>query len=311
MSIFSYSHNAAMPAPCVGGVVTIGNFDGVHLGHQALLAETGRQAQALAIPSVAVTFDPPPSRLLRPELAGPLLLTLDDRAALLQQHGVDHVLILQTSLALLQLGAREFFEKILRDQLRVRSLVEGFNFGFGKNREGTIDVLKGLCAEQNVALTLLPPREVLDAPVSSSRVRTELLAGRVEVVAALLGREYRISGIVGTGQKRGATLGFPTANLSAIATLIPGNGVYAVRATTDGKTWPAVANIGPNPTFGENSRKVEAHLIGFGGDLYGKYLSVEFVKKIRETKKFGSVHELAVQIGEDVRNARTVLGAFV
>jgi riboflavin kinase / FMN adenylyltransferase len=306
MAIFTFALSAAMPDACRSGVLTIGNFDGVHVGHQALLAEAGRQARADACAAVAVTFDPHPSQLLRPDLVGPSLTTLEDRIALLQQHGVDHVLILETSPALLQLSAREFFGRIIVGELRAKALVEGFNFGFGKGREGTIDVLKQFCAEKSVRFTLMPPREVLGQAASSSRVRTELLAGNVDVVAQLLGRPYRIAGVVGVGQMRGATLGFPTANLRDIPTLLPGNGVYAVRANHDGKSWPAAANVGPNPTFGEMARKVEVHLIGFVGNLYDKSLSIDFIMKIRDTKPFGSVQELIAQIQRDIADVKKI-----
>jgi riboflavin kinase/FMN adenylyltransferase len=306
MAIFTYALNEPMPEACANGVLTIGNFDGVHVGHQALLTEAARQACEQTRASIAVTFDPHPAQLLRPERAGPFLTTIEDRLALLQQY-VDHVLVLRTSPALLQLTAREFFEQIIVQQLRAKALVEGFNFGFGRDREGTSDVLRGLCEEKGVGLKLMPPREVLGQAVSSSRVRADLLAGQVEVVQQLLGRPYRITGVVGTGQKRGATLGFPTANLHDIATLLPGNGVYAVRAIHEGEAWPAAANVGPNPTFGENARKVEVHLIGFAGQLYDQQLSVDFIKKIRDTKPFGSVQELIAQIQKDIGETKIIL----
>jgi riboflavin kinase/FMN adenylyltransferase len=308
MATFTYALDAPMPSACVGGVLTIGNFDGVHLGHQALLDEAAVQARAGACSSIAVTFDPHPSQLLRPDHAGPFLSSIEDRIALLQQH-VEHVLILQTSPALLALSAREFFDCIIVKELQAKALVEGFNFGFGKGRQGTTEVLRDFCAEANVRFTLVPPREVLGQPVSSSRVRAELLTGNVDVVAQLLGRPYRITGVVGTGQKRGATLGFPTANLHHVATLLPGDGVYAARAIADAKAWPAAVNVGPNPTFGENARKVEAHLIGFTGQLYEQSLGIEFIKKVRDTKPFGSVQELIAQIENDLAEAKTILGA--
>jgi riboflavin kinase/FMN adenylyltransferase len=300
MAIFQYALADSMPAACQGGAITIGNFDGVHVGHQSLLQEAARQARACNGPAVAVTFDPSPMQVLRPEQAGPTLTTMADRAALLQQHGADHVLILQTSPAFLQLSAWEFFQRILVQQLRSKAMIEGFNFYFGRNREGTVATLELLCQEQALPFTLMPPQEVLGQPVSSSRVRAELIAGNVDVVKQLLGRAYRIVGLVGTGQKRGAALGFPTANLHEVKTLLPGNGVYHVHATYEGRTWNGAANVGPNPTFGENARKVEVHLIGFRGDLYGKTLSVEFVKKIRDIRAFANVNELVEQIREDV-----------
>lgn len=319
MAIFTYTLDAPIPESCVGGVLTIGNFDGVHLGHQALLAETARQARALSRSAIAVTFDPHPAQILRPDRLQPLLLTVNDRADLLHRYGADHVLILQTSPALLQLSATAFFQQIIVQTLQAKALVEGFNFGFGKGREGTTEVLGQLCAQAKLPLTLMPPRAALGQSVSSSRVRAELLAGAVDVVRELLGRPYRISGIVGTGQKRGATLGFPTANLHDMSTLLPGNGVYAVRATIlplspggsgvggEGEAWPAAANLGPNPTFGEDARKVEVHLLGFQGDLYDKHLYVDFIKKIRETKSFGSAHALTAQLHKDIENVKEIL----
>jgi riboflavin kinase/FMN adenylyltransferase len=302
MAIFNYALDAPMPNAVRGGALTLGNFDGVHLGHQALLAEAIRQAR----PAVAVTFDPHPIQILRPNLVQPFLSTLADRTALLQAYGVDHVLVLQTSPTLLQLGAREFFEHIIVAGLQARALVEGHSFGFGRNREGTIDVLKQLCAERNVTLTLIPPREVSGQRISSSRVRGELMAGRADIARQMLGRPYRITGVVGTGQKRGANLGFPTANLEQVATLVAGDGVYAARGIVNGTAWPAAVNIGPNPTFGENARKVEAHLIGLAGQLYGKSLSIDFFKKIRDTKPFGSVPELIAQINADIEEVKKI-----
>jgi riboflavin kinase/FMN adenylyltransferase len=148
-----------------------------------------------------------------------------------------------------------------------------------------------------------------DGPVSSSRVRAALLTGNVEAAAALLGRAYRVSGTVVSGARRGRTLGFPTANLADVPTVLPGTGVYAVRAVVGGATWPAAANVGPNPTFGEDARKVEVHLIGFAGDLYGARMEVEFVAKLRDTRPFAGAAELAAQLGRDVAAARARLRA--
>ena len=307
MAIFTYALNAPVPDACRSAVLTIGNFDGVHVGHQALLVEAANQARQRVCSSIAVTFDPHPSQLLRPEGVQPFLTTIEDRTALLQQHGIDHVLILQTSLPLLQLSAREFFERIIVQLLQAKALVEGFNFAFGKGREGTIDLLRDLCTEKKMPLTLMPPCEVRGAPVSSSRVRTDLLAGEVDRVCQLLGRSYRITGIVGTGQKRGASLGFPTANLHGIATLLPGDGVYAVQAIHAGKAYPAAANIGPNPTFGENARKAEVHLLGFTGNLYEQSLSVDFIKKVRDTKAFNGAAELMQQIRADIEEVKRII----
>src|SRR5262245_10395536 len=254
MSFFRFSLAEAAPPSCRGGVVTIGNFDGVHLGHQALVAESKRQAKALGGPAVAVTFDPHPLKLLRPEAFQPLLTTIDHRAEWLHKSGADHVVALATSPALLALSAREFFERIVVADLDARSLVEGFNFFFGKGREGDLDTLRQFAHEAGRKLTVMPPVALDGRPVSSSRVRDELLAGRAEAATKLLGRPYRIAGVVATGQRRGQTLGFPTANLHGVETIIPGNGVYVVQVWLGGLAHPAAANVGPNPTFGEQER---------------------------------------------------------
>jgi riboflavin kinase/FMN adenylyltransferase len=307
MTILRYSLNDTLPADWQGGVLTLGNFDGVHLGHQALLAETAKQAQAFAGPAVAATFDPSPAQLLRPDLYQPTLTTIEDRAELMHAQGIDHVLIFHTSPDLLQLTAREFFDRILIEQLRVRALVEGFNFAFGRGREGTIEVLRGFAEQAGVGFTLVPPLEVRGQAVSSSRLRAELLQGGVAEAAGMLGRPYRLAGIVEAGQRRGRTIGFPTANLHRVSTLIPGNGVYAVRAWHRGVAWPAAANIGPNPTFGEQARKLEIHLIGFQGDLYDQPLAIDFLAKIRDVRPFARVDELIAQIRADVAAALAIV----
>jgi riboflavin kinase/FMN adenylyltransferase len=286
--------------------LSIGNFDGVHRGHQALLAEAVRQAHALHVHAVAVTFDPHPWQVLRPSSFQPLLTTIEERAELLQHYGAEHVLVLQTTPELLSLEAGAFFEQIIRECLQARALVEGYNFAFGHNRGGTIEVLQRLCQEAGLPLTLLPPQEVHGQTVSSSRVRNDILAGAMAKVRLLLDRPYRLRGTVGAGQRRGQALGIPTANLVEIATLVPGDGVYAVRAVCQGHTWPAAANVGPNPTFGEHARKVEVHLIGFQGNLYGENLTIDFLEKIRDTRPFAGAAELVAQIHADIATARRI-----
>jgi riboflavin kinase / FMN adenylyltransferase len=296
------------PAWCRDGALSIGNFDGVHRGHAALLAELRRQAGTAGGPAVAVTFDPHPLQLLRPERFEPVLTTLADRAELLQFHGADHVVILRTTPVLLQLTAADFFARVIRTGFRARAVVEGINFGFGRNREGTIETLANLCAEAALNFTVVPALHDAGTPVSSSRVRSCLVRGAVREAAALLGRPYRLRGVVGKGQARGQTLGFPTANLEHVATLVPGDGVYAVRVRlADGSCWPAAANIGANPTFAEQARKLEVHLIGFAGDIYGQELAVDFVERLRETTRFTSAAALVEQLGKDVSAARHLL----
>jgi riboflavin kinase/FMN adenylyltransferase len=309
MAIHTLPWDQIAPPDCRGGAVSIGNFDGVHCGHVALIAELRRQALAAGGPGVALTFDPHPLKLLRPEIFAPVLTTIAERARLLLANGADHVVILQTTHDLLQLTAEQFFDRVIRGHFEARTLVEGVNFGFGRGRGGNIQTLAALCQRDQLGLAVVPPVEVGGQRVSSSRVRAALERGAVHEAAACLGRPYRLCGVVGAGQRRGQTLGFPTANLERIETLVPGNGVYAVRAWHNAVAWPAAANVGPNPTFGEHARKVEVHLIGFQGELYGQSLAVDFLQRLRDTRPFPSVADLVAQLGADVERARAIAGA--
>lgn len=298
-------------AECRCGAVTIGNFDGVHRGHAALLAQVRTQAAAIKGPAVALTFDPHPLRLLRPESVPALLTSVLDRVQLLHAAGADHVLVLRTTPDLLQLSAAEFFEQIIQDRLRARAVVEGPNFGFGHQRQGNLATLSELCHRAGLVLSVVPPLEHAGAPISSSRIRNHLLQGAVRDAAELLGRPYRLRGRVSKGSQRGQRLGFPTANLESLETVIPSNGVYAVRVLCHGKSWPGAANIGPNPTFAETAPKVEVHLIGFEGDLYGHELAVDFLERLRDTRKFAGPNDLAAQLRSDVEQATLVLSRWL
>ncbi|HLJ94653.1 MAG TPA: bifunctional riboflavin kinase/FAD synthetase [Gemmataceae bacterium] len=306
MTIHTLAWDEMPPASSRGGAVTIGNFDGVHRGHAALLVEVRRQAEAVRGPAVALTFDPHPLQLLRPEQFQPVLTTTAERAELLQACGAEQVLILRTTTALLHLNASDFFHHVLHERLAARALVEGVNFGFGRNREGTVDTLATFCRQTGTALTIVPPVVWNGQPISSSRVRNALKRGAVREAAELLNRPYRLRGTVATGLQRGRTLGFPTANLERIETLCPADGVYAVRVHRGREHWPGAANIGPNPTFREMGRKVEVHLIHFQGDLVGQVLAVDFLERLRDTRPFAGVAELTAQLRQDVEKAEAL-----
>ena len=308
MAIAALDWTDEAPPGFAGGAVAVGNFDGVHLGHQALISAARRRAEEVHGPTVAVTFDPPPYQVLFPKAAPrPPLTTLPDRAELLHGIGADRVVVLRTTPSLLALSADQFFREVLLRQLGAQAVVEGYNFRFGCNRVGNTDALRRLCSAAEIRFEEVPPLTWDGEPVSSSRVRMALTTGDVALAAVLLDRSYRIAGTVIEGAKRGRTLGFPTANLGDVPTVLPGNGVYAVRVMVDGTMWPAAANVGPNPTFGEDARKVEVHLIGYTGDLYGQQLSVEFASKLRDTRPFASIAELTEQLSRDVAMARTIL----
>jgi riboflavin kinase/FMN adenylyltransferase len=308
MAAHTIDWQAMPPGECREGAVTVGNFDGVHRGHAALLAELRRQARAVNGPAVALTFDPHPLELLRPGQSPPQLTTPEDRARLLHELGADHVLVLRVTREMLALRAAEFFAQVIQERLHTRALVEGTNFGFGRGREGNVQTLAQLCKPAGIHLTVVPPVILDGVEVSSSQVRSALSAGAVRDAASLLGRPYRLPGRVGAGESRGRKLGFPTANLEQARTLIPGDGVYAVRVPHQGQFWAAAANIGPNPTFGENARKIEVHLIGFQGDLYGQPLAVDFMERLRDTRPFRGVAELIEQLQRDIEQARQAAG---
>ena len=292
------------PDEFTGGAVTVGNFDGVHLGHHALLAVARRHARAAGGPAVAVTFDPPPVALLNPPALRAPLTTVADRAELLHAAGADHVVLLKTEPGLLALSPEAFFEDVVLRLFRARSVVEGFNFRFGRARAGDAAALRRLCAAHGLAFEEVHPHLGDGEPVSSSRIRAALNAGEVAAAAAMLGRPYALTGVVEAGAKRGRTIGFPTANVGRIPTLIPKDGVYAVTATVDGRTHKAAANVGPAPTFGVDTRTVEVHLIDFDGDMYGTELRVEFVRRLRDTQAFPGIAELVAQLRRDVAAAR-------
>ncbi len=290
-----------------GGVISIGNFDGVHRGHLELVCQARLLAADVGRPAVVVSFDPHPLQLLAPERFQQPLTTIDDRAKALIDGGADQVVFLKTDRDLLQLSAEAFFQRIIRDGFAAKGIIEGFNFQFGRDRAGTVDILRDLCGPSNIAVRIVEPL-LLDGEVcSSSRVRNALIAGNVRLAAHLLNRPFSLSGIVVEGEKRGRTIGIPTANIDPARltrTILPKDGVYAARGTVDGRAWPAAVNIGPNPTFGQNARKLEVHLIGYSGDCYGMMLNVEFIDRLRDVRPFAGVTELIAQVRHDIDEAR-------
>jgi riboflavin kinase/FMN adenylyltransferase len=296
------------PARAQGAIVTVGNFDGVHLGHQMLLGRLRARADAAGVPALAITFDPHPVALLRPEAAPVPLLWLEREIALLREAGATEVGVFQTGPWLLELSARAFFDQVICRQLAARGMVEGPNFAFGHDRQGDVGILGAWCAETGIAFEVVDATLVEGRLISSSIIRRALSEGRVREAARFLGRPHRIRGLVTQGAGRGAGLGFPTINLTEISTLVPAEGVYAGRAWIDGQrpAWPAACNIGTNPTFGEIARKVEAHLLGFAGNLYGRAVELDFIDRLRATRKFSSADELLAQIKTDVEHTRRI-----
>jgi len=288
------------------GAISIGNFDGVHHGHARLAERLVAQARESDGPAVVFTFDPHPARLLRPDEAPPPLTWAERKAELLTELGIDAVVACPTDEALLAMPAEDFFDRIVCEQLGARAMVEGPNFRFGLDRTGDVQLLGSLCESAGVTLEIVDPVTDGDDYVSSSLIRERIRAGDVGAAREMLTKPYRVRGFVTHGARRGASIGFPTANVEAVDTLLPGPGVYAGRGTTAGDTWPAAINIGPNPTFGEHALKFESHLIGFRGSLYGQPLEVDFLARLRDIHPFGSVDELKRQLASDVKAAREI-----
>jgi riboflavin kinase/FMN adenylyltransferase len=286
------------------GVVSIGNFDGVHRGHQSMISALARSASRHSAPAVIFTFDPHPIALLRPGQSPPPLSTTERKLELLSQNPVDAVLVYPTDQALLGLSPRDFFDRIIVGSLAARGLVEGPNFFFGHDRAGSIETLREFCGTARMELEIVAPVSVGDHLVSSTEIRKLIADGRVREAADLLGYTYRVSGTVVRGAERGRTIGFPTANLEGIRTVLPRDGVYAGRVQVGSDWYAAGINLGPNPTFADQDRKLEAHLIDFAGDLYGARIALEFIVRLRDTRRFDNVEQLKAQLSIDMDRAR-------
>lgn len=292
-----------------GGYVAIGNFDGVHRGHQQMIRTLVEQARAADVPAVVMTFDPHPIALLAPGRVPPTLSTLERKAELIASCGVDVLIAYPTDHTLLNLTPEEFFQQIILDRLEAVGLVEGPNFCFGRDRAGDVTVLRELCARSSLQLTIVDAVAGDDVEVvSSSAIRTAIREGRIAAAVAMLGHEYRVTGVVESGARRGAQLGFPTANLGGVQTLLPPDGVYAGRCKIGEQTFAAAVHLGTNPTFAEHVRKLEVHLVDFAGELYGRTLSVDLIDRVRDTMRFESTGALQQQLERDIETVRARCG---
>jgi riboflavin kinase/FMN adenylyltransferase len=292
--------------------VAIGNFDGVHLGHQALLHEAKRVAAAAGGEVVALTFDPHPARFFAPTLAPPMLTTLARRAELLREAGADVVLVEPFTAELAGIPAEVFVEQILAKEIGARHVIVGADFSFGKGRQGNVELLKKLCSRLGIGLSVVPQVSANGLPCSSTKIREFVLEGRVEGARMLLGRDFEIDGKVVRGFGRGRTLGVPTANLAQDGEILPKPGVYAGRARRgdgDAPWFAAAISIGNNPTFADNGEPqllVEAHLLDFQGDLYDARLRLAFVAHLRGQRRFSAVDELVAEIQRDIARVREI-----
>lgn len=291
-------------------VVTIGNFDGVHRGHLALIERARAMGSERGVDVTALTFDPHPAEVLRPDAVPPALQSLDERIAMLRASGCDAVEVVDFDDAFAELEPADFFTRLLVERLDARAVVVGENFRFGARAEGDVDALRTLGDEHDVEVAVVGLVDLGDGTVSSSALRALLAAGDLAVVTRGLGRLYTVAGEVVEGEGRGRTIGVPTANVAVDPRrALPADGVYACRAALEGgRTEPAVVNIGWRPTFDGTTRTVEAHLlVDDGPDLYGRTLELAFVARIRGEERFDGPEALVARIREDVAAARSLL----
>ena len=288
--------------------VTIGNFDGVHLGHQLLFGEVVQRAYRCDGTSVAVTFDPHPLQVLRPQ-GIKLISTCEQKIELIEHAGIDVLIIIPFSMKFAGITAHHFVDDILLKTLGVKELVVGYDYAFGKGRVGNIDFLREQGVAKGFSVTVVPAHYEQDFLVSSTKVRELVAEGRMADARTLLGRYYQIRGEVQLGQQRGGKeIGFPTANLNMeTEDLIPKMGVYVCQAICEGKCYGGVLNIGVNPTFGEDRLVAETHIFDFNQDIYGKPIKVNLLRFLRSEVKFSGIKELSAQIAKDVIQAKEIL----
>jgi riboflavin kinase / FMN adenylyltransferase len=292
--------------------LAVGNFDGVHRGHQALVALAVRDARLAGGTSVVLTFDPHPSRVLSPDRAPASLMTLDQKAEILSGLGVDRLAVLPFTVEVSRREPEDFARAVLQRALGARVVVVGSSFRFGRDRAGNLATLRRLGDELGFRVHGLRPVIARGGPISSTRIREALSRGAVDAARDFLGRRFFVDGVVVKGEGRGRLIGIPTANLQVLNEMVPGGGVYACWCRVldaDAQARPAAVNIGRRPTFGGGLTTVEAHLLDFEGDLYGHALRLEFQERLREERAFPGAEALVAQIRGDLVEARRVLSA--
>jgi len=304
-------HIDKIEKPFKNAVITIGNFDGVHIGHQALFHEVVEKAESLDGTSIVMTFEPHPVRVLKQNGHLPLITLYEQKVELIENSGIDVLICVPFTKEFAAISAKEFVEDILLKSIGMKAIVVGKDYTFGRNREGDIDLLqtyaKNLGFEVVVADWIQTSKNG-PGRISSTRTRELVMAGKVDEAQKLLGRYYQLRGIVTAGRNRGGKLlGFPTANINLHDELCPKNGVYAVTVECMGKIFQGVANIGYSPTFDDHVFSVEVHILDFNENIYGQKIRVDFVRRIRDEKKFSDISELSDQIKKDIVKARKIL----
>jgi riboflavin kinase/FMN adenylyltransferase len=308
-----FNHLDQISKPFKNAVVTIGNFDGVHIGHQVLFYEVIEKADAIGGTSVAMTFEPHPMRILKQNNHPPLITLYEQKEELIQRTGIDVIICVPFTKAFASLSAREFIEDLLIRKIGMKAIVVGKDYSFGKNREGNLQALEAFAEEMDfdviVADWIKMSKNYPDR-ISSTRIRELIMAGQMEKARKMLGRHYQIRGTVVAGRDRGGKLlGIPTANINLHDELCPKTGIYAVTVECRGQQYNGVANIGYSPTFNENEFTVEVHILDFNDNIYNKKIRVNFIQRIRDEIKFSNISELIEQIQKDIATAREIFTA--
>jgi riboflavin kinase/FMN adenylyltransferase len=297
-----------IPQEFRGAFVTIGNFDGVHLGHQFLFKTLITEARRENRKTVVITFDPHPKKILHPDRRPfYLITTLDEKIRLIEKQGIDALMIIPFTLEFSETTADEFVHEILWSTLHIRKIFVGHDYTFGKDKAGNESLLAKLGDKLGFEVSIINAFKVNNGIISSTRLRYAILEGNVKKAMAILGRPYNLGGIVIEGSRRGGTLGFPTANIKPVKVLIPANGVYAAIIHMEGSRYQGVLNIGHNPTFSDEKLSIEVHILDFNDNIYGKNLDILFIDRIRDEKKFEGPEKLVEQIKRDTDQARIIL----
>ena len=299
----------SFPPDARPSVVALGVFDGVHLGHRAILDTAVARAKKDGGTAVACTFDPHPAEVLQPERAPLPITTLDERVALIAESGIGLTVVVAFTPILAAMEPETFVSEILAGRLGAREVVVGFNHRFGRGARGDAQLLREIGIRVGMHAEIVPPLDADGTPVSSSAIRAALQRGDVAGAARMLGRAYFVSGNIVEGAGRGRSIGFATANLATDRPLLTPAGVYACRLSVGNVTHGAVVNAGVRPTFGEKVFTLEAHVLDFSGDLYGRRARLDFVARLREERKFAGIEALKAQIAADVASARAALSA--
>ena len=288
-------------------ILTLGNFDGLHLGHQELVKMIIRRAKEAGAVSMVVTFRPHPLKILAPDKCPPLISIYEEKIRLFERLGIDVLVKIPFTLEFSAMSPEGFVRDVLCSTLGAREIFVGYNYRFGRGREGDIQTLKTLGRKYGFAVKEIEQLAVDGEVVSSTKIRALLREGQVEHAAKLLGRTYAVTGIVVKGDGRGKSLGFPTANIAPKHSIVPADGVYAVRLMVRERTYDGIANIGMRPTFNKQTSAIEVHVFGFNEDIYGEDISLYFIKKIREEMKFKDAAALVRRIRSDIESAKDIL----